>query len=504
MKIINIKYLLLFCFFFTKLNDAASQCTPTTVPYYENFSSITANNQLPLCWSSSNPSVTCLTYTAAQNQNRIPCSNPSFASFYNVPGSHFFYSKPISLTAGVTYSTGLYFLTEYMGYTNWTDLSILYGSSQNSVGLNSVVSTNSAAVSPVCKLLSGIFTATNTGVYYFAIRATSNNSVGAIYLSWDDFFIQAPCQLNSQTLTITAPANTLCSGQSLTLTASASTANSFSWTTGSTSPTIVVSPNNNTNYTAYATLNSGCVVSQTFGVTVFPSPIISITAGPPTICKGASSILTASGGQNYLWSNGQSTSSIIVNPSTNTSYSVIATSSLNCSGAASQIINVNSLPNISATTTNTFICAGDAVVTQLSGANSYTWSVNGSMLTATQNPIVTTLAVNDSVMVSATGTNGCISHTTLNFNVFACAGIQEKSLDKRLSLFPNPCTDALYLTGMGSNNLIQLVDLRGQLVLSTMCKENILRLDLKPFAKGLYLLRIQSGNELVEKKIIKE
>ena len=487
-----------------RFTAALAQCTPTTVPYYENFSSISANNQLPGCWSSSSPSVTCLTYTAAQNQNRIPCSSPAFAAFYNVQGSHYFYSKPITLIAGVTYSTGLYYLTEYMGYTNWTDLSILYGSSQSSVGLTSVVSTNSAATSPVCKLLSGTFTATNTGVYYFAIRATTNGSVGATYLSWDDFFIQAPCQLNSAALTITASANTLCAGQSLTLTASATGANTYTWSTGSNSPIIVVYPNANTLYSANATLNSGCVVSQTFAATVNPSPLISIFALSQTICKGTSTKLTANGGQNYMWSNGQTTSSIVVSPSVNTTFSVIGTNTSGCTGSAFQNMTVYPLPNFTAITANTFICIGDAVITQLSGANSYTWSVNGSVPGATQNPIVTTLSANDTLKVSGTDANGCIQHTTINLNVYACAGILEKSLDKRLSLFPNPCVDYIYLTGIGSNNLIQLIDLKGQLVFSTSNKEGVLYLDLKTYAKGMYLLRVQSGNELVEKKIIKE
>ena len=68
-----------------------AQCPSTTVPYYEGFQSITTNNQFPTCWTSSSPSVTCLTYTTGTN---------NYAAFYYNPGgTNYFGAKVFSYLA---------------------------------------------------------------------------------------------------------------------------------------------------------------------------------------------------------------------------------------------------------------------------------------------------------------------------------------------------------------------------------------------------------------------
>jgi hypothetical protein len=111
--------------------------TLSEVPYFEGFESIPYNNRLPNCsWAANSLSNTCLTYTQAYNQNRIPYAGSKFASFYYSPsGTNFFYTNGIKLYAGVTYSASMFYTTEYYSYTNWSDLSILLGTSQSSLGL---------------------------------------------------------------------------------------------------------------------------------------------------------------------------------------------------------------------------------------------------------------------------------------------------------------------------------------------------------------------------------
>ncbi|MFN5621574.1 MAG: hypothetical protein ACK478_09755, partial [Flavobacteriales bacterium] len=58
------------------------------------------------------------------------------------------------------------------------------------------------------------------------------------------------------------------------------------------------------------------------------------------ICAGELVQLTASGGGNYLWNNGQTASAIQVAPNVTTTYSVIVTLSGGCSASASQTITV--------------------------------------------------------------------------------------------------------------------------------------------------------------------
>jgi hypothetical protein len=129
--------------------------TTMNVPYYENFESVNSLNRFPNCsWFSPSLGTSVSTYTSAQTQNRIPNSGTRFNSFYyNPANTSYVYTNGIYLNAGVTYSTGLSFMTEGYGYANWSDLSILLGTSQSTTGLVSLASTNGPAISPVYIIL---------------------------------------------------------------------------------------------------------------------------------------------------------------------------------------------------------------------------------------------------------------------------------------------------------------------------------------------------------------
>src|SRR5690606_1386101 len=75
------------------------------------------------------------------------------------------------------------------------------------------------------------------------------------------------------------------------------------------------------NYTVSATNQCGTVVSSPVNVTLLPLPVASIS-GDTQLCEGESTILTASGGDNYLWSTGAINAAISV--STAGSYTVTA------------------------------------------------------------------------------------------------------------------------------------------------------------------------------------
>ncbi len=111
---------------------------------------------------------------------------------------------------------------------------------------------------------------------------------------------------------------------------------------------------------------------------------INLTSSPsnstvsPIICAGNSITLTTNAVSNYSWSNGATTPSIVVSPASATMYSVVATSSANCSTSASLSVQVNgsiptlSLVNTASATAGT--CPNASVSLTASGANTYTWS----------------------------------------------------------------------------------------------------------------------------------
>ncbi|MBI1223634.1 MAG: hypothetical protein GC192_00225 [Bacteroidetes bacterium] len=71
-----------------------------------------------------------------------------------------------------------------------------------------------------------------------------------------------------------------------------------------------------------------------------PLPSASIS-GTNTICNGASTTLTASGGGTYAWSTGATSAAISVTPATTTTYTVIVTNASGCTTSSSRTVTVN-------------------------------------------------------------------------------------------------------------------------------------------------------------------
>lgn len=123
--------------------------------------------------------------------------------------------------------------------------------------------------------------------------------------------------------------NNLCIGQNTSLTASGST--TYTWNTGSNNATINVSPISTTSYTV-SSIAASCSNTTVYTVTVTPPPTLTITGTP--YCAGQSTTITAIGATTYLWSTGAPTNSIVVNPSSNSTYTVIGSGIPSCTSAS--------------------------------------------------------------------------------------------------------------------------------------------------------------------------
>jgi hypothetical protein len=172
------------------------------------------------------------------------------------------------------------------------------------------------------------------------------------------------------------------------------------WSTGETGITITVTPTVTTTYGVTVTDNNGCTSSTSITVTVLDAPLVSIT-GTHEVCQGATAILTASGGESFVWSTGESTSSITVQPASTTTYVVTATDSKGCRGTASYEVAVkpNPVPSITGTAT---ACGGESVSITATGGVSYQWS-NGAA-----SPVIqVTQSETTTYVVTVTAQNGC-------------------------------------------------------------------------------------------------
>lgn len=191
-------------------------------------------------------------------------------------------------------------------------------------------------------------------------------------------------------ISISANHDTICSGSLLTLTATgAGTASqNYLWTPGNTNGrTKQVRPTTTVDtsyiYTVTGTYN-GCSGTASDTIVVFPIPDVSVTSVPDnaTICKGDTAVLYASGGESYEWRQNNQTSvlslddSLVVAPSANTTYRVIATSAAGCTKSVTKTVTVRPRPTVSISGAD-HVCLGDSVqLTAFPSGSSYSYLWN--------------------------------------------------------------------------------------------------------------------------------
>lgn len=222
---------------------------------------------------------------------------------------------------------------------------------------------------------------------------------------------------NNPTVTATALPTAVCPGSSSTLTAGG--ASTYSWSTGSTSNPISVTPSGTTTYSVTGTDANSCTNSATVTVTQNLPPTIGITPTATTICDGNSVTLTGTGGVTYAWSTGAMTNPITVSPTTTTTYSVGAQDINGCTGTAQITITVNPKPTIGATATPASVCPGVQSSLSATGGVSYAWnpgSLSGTPVNVT--PTTTTVYT-----VTGTDASSCTNTATVTVNVFTAPSV---------------------------------------------------------------------------------
>ncbi len=206
-----------------------------------------------------------------------------------------------------------------------------------------------------------------------------------------------------------------------TATLAAGGASTYTWTAPGFTTTgfaPIVSPMVSTIYTLTAS-DGTCVNTTTVALAVDPNPTLSIVASSSVLCAGQSATLTVSGATNYSWTPASLSGSVVtVSPNAPSSYAVSGVNSFGCSSSVSQIVLVNPLPQVTAITNKTLVCAnGAATLTATGSANSYSWSTGIINPTVMVNTPATTV-------YSVTGSNtltGCSKTNTVLVSVFVPA-----------------------------------------------------------------------------------
>ena len=255
------------------------------------------------------------------------------------------------------------------------------------------------------------------------------------------------CKIVYDTVTIYIPTIeagndvVICNGDSVVLTATQGS--TYLWTTGDTMASIIVSPSATITYYVTAT-GTACPPTDSVTVTVNQPPSALTIAGPDQLCEGSSISLTAQGPGPYVWSTGDTQTTITISPNASTTYWVQST---NDCGTSSDTVNiaVNQLPVLQVSD-DVEIGIGSITTLTVSGAETYLWNND---------------ADTDSIMVSPTQTvtyyvtgydsMGCSADASVLVIVTSLSSVYLPNVFSSGSI--NPENEKLYVFGKNINNL---------------------------------------------------
>ena len=149
---------------------------------------------------------------------------------------------------------------------------------------------------------------------------------------------------------------------------------------------------------------------------------------------------------------------------------------------------------------------GTNIFAGTNGQGVFLSSNNGSSWTAVNNGLpgwspVYSLAISGSNIFAGTGGGGVWKRALSDIT-----GIEDNNYKSNITLYPNPANNKVTIT---NNNLpakettISIFNIQGELMLSEKFKEqNAIELNISKFAGGIYILKIQIGNEIENKKLV--
>lgn len=259
---------------------------------------------------------------------------------------------------------------------------------------------------------------------------------------------------------------TICSSGSVTLSSDAQ--QNYLWNNGETTQSITVNQANN--YSVSVTAANGCSATSNVIPVIVQTPPVATSLGGPYIQCGGTITLDAGNaniGATYLWSNGETTQSIVV--TTSGSYSCQISNA--CGVVSSTIADVSlfAVPNapvVSANGTTSF-CQGGSVDLTSSIANGILWSNNETTAT-----ITVTSSGNYSVLF--TDVNGCTANSNV-ITVQVDAPLQSTNLGGPYTQCGgtvtldagNPSPANIYLWSSGENTQTISVGVSGNYFVTT-------------------------------------
>ena len=98
-------------------------------------------------------------------------------------------------------------------------------------------------------------------------------------------------------------------------------------------------------------------------------------------------------------------------------------------------------------------------------------------------------------------------HVFTEFSTPPTVSLKELTVAKKITIYPNPATDFIYIENKANekyNGSINIYDINGRLILNRQITndDSVVRIDLKSFKSGMYLLEVIKQNEILQNRLI--
>lgn len=442
---------------------------------------------------------------------------------YTWTGPNNFYNNTQNPTLPQTTPTmsGIYTLTAEVGILG------CIASSSCAVLVNTVSQVSAANSGPVCP--GSVFTLTASGSNSYtwpAVNGLQNTlqspTLTANYLSgttYTVFGIDANFCESSATTSVTVlpgplltqnPALYACSGGSLTLNMAGAASYYWSGPSGFTSsvqiPTLTQITTSNAGVYSVVGSVGTCTAATTVTLNVVPSPTVVATSNAP-VCEGSSLQLSASGAQSYVWTNGNTFSSLLPNPLVNNvslsisgTFTLLGTNDI-CSASTTLQIQVLPSPTLITAGNENILCAGESATLNASGASTYQWSTG-----ETGAQIVVLPTATSQFTVSGSFPNGCTRESVLTLTVDNCLWTgTESATQLEIKVFPNPVERTFFITKKTDREIHYLLlnDIL-QTVKTGSAKEILSKVDISILPCGVYTLLLYDLDRFLgQMKVVK-